>query len=269
MKIEVLICTIGSGIANVPNVLSSPRADVSYLVSFQYSSPADLNLIPDILKERKDVRVLDFANSGLSVNRNQALRHSNGDIILFADDDNRYTDKDFDRILYAFNERPDLDIICFKSEDYDGKLDRDFPKSSFSLETPPRGYFVRSCEIAVRRKADIPSFDINFGLGSPYLAAGEEEIFVFDAVRKGLRVWYFPMTIVRSARETTGKKFASFAAVRRSKGAVLTVRHGIPGAFLRVLKYSLLNVHGMSRIRAFRDMLDGIRYASRLDRYSK
>jgi len=105
MTIEVLICTCGKGILDVPNVLSRKREDVSYLVSFQYASDADKNLIPDELKSRDDVRIYCFNNSGLSVNRNQALRMSKGDILLFADDDNCYTDGDFDRLHFRRCER--------------------------------------------------------------------------------------------------------------------------------------------------------------------
>ena len=266
MTIEVLICTCGKGILDVPNVLSRKREDVSYLVSFQYASDADKNLIPDELKSRDDVRIYCFNNSGLSVNRNQALRMSKGDILLFADDDNCYTDGDFDRLLYTFRECPDKDIICFRSADYDGKLNRTYPTVSFSLEKMPRGYFVRSNEIAVRGNNKYPAFDEHYGLGSEYLAAGEDEIFIHDAIVHGLKVWFFPMTIVSSDSSTTGTKFNSLASVRRSKGAVLAALHGRTGAVLRVIKFALVHVKGMSRVQAFHDMMDGIAYARKIGR---
>ena len=156
MTIDVLICTCGSGILKVSNVLTRSREDVRYIVSFQYDYEAELNLIPDDLLSRKDVDVVKSKSHGLSVNRNNALRSSKGDIILFADDDNRYTWGDFDRILYVFDERPDVDIVCFRSAGYDGALCRDFPKESFNLNRMPHGYYVRSCEIAMRRRNDYP-----------------------------------------------------------------------------------------------------------------
>ena len=76
MTIDVLICTCGSGILKVSNVLTRSREDVRYIVSFQYDYEAELNLIPDDLLSRKDVDVVKSKSHGLSVNRNNALRSS-------------------------------------------------------------------------------------------------------------------------------------------------------------------------------------------------
>ena len=40
MTIDVLICTCGSGILKVSNVLTRSREDVRYIVSFQYDYEA-------------------------------------------------------------------------------------------------------------------------------------------------------------------------------------------------------------------------------------
>ncbi len=266
MTIDVLICTCGSGILKVSNVLTRSREDVRYIVSFQYDYEAELNLIPDDLLSRKDVDVVKSKSHGLSVNRNNALRSSKGDIILFADDDNRYTWGDFDRILYVFDERPDVDIVCFRSAGYDGVFCRDFPKESFNLNRMPHGYYVRSCEIAMRRRNDYPEFDEHFGLGSEYLACGEEEVFIHDALKQDFRIFYYPLTIVRTDSDTTGSQFNKLAAVRRSKGAVLAAIHGAAVAYLHVIKYAAFHVHGMSRLVALKDMCKGIAYAKKIGR---
>ena len=58
MIIEVLICTIGRGIEKAAEVLTLPRNDVRYLISFQYSDSSELDYIPDKLKSREDVHVI-------------------------------------------------------------------------------------------------------------------------------------------------------------------------------------------------------------------
>lgn len=267
MNIEVLVSTIGSGIVHASSVMAPPRDDVKYFISFQYSDESELNLIPDDFRRRSDCRVVAVKSHGLSANRNHALAHATGDILLFADDDNRYTWGDFDRILYVFGERPDADIICFRSATYDGRLARSFPLHSFSLgEMLPRGYYVRSCEMALRRRDGYPQFDLHFGLGSPYLACGEEEVFVHDALSSGFRAYFYPMTIVRTDVATTGSNFERLASVRRSKGAVLAVLHGRTSAVLRAMKYAALHSGKMSRVEALRDMLRGIAYAKKIGR---
>ena len=266
MNIEVLICTIGSGVSRVLSVMAEPRSDVSYLVSFQYVDKSEMEQIPVALKKRSDVRIVPVEGVGLSANRNNALNNARGDILLFADDDNRYSHGDFDRLIYAFGECPDVDALCLRSSDYDGKLHRQYPAKAFNLGNSPHGYYVRSCELALRNNKPFPKFDVRFGLGSEYLACGEEEIFVHDMLRIGRNVWYYPMVIVRTENNTTGERFNESAAVRRSKGAVLAAIHGRYGAALRVLKYAIQNVHGMSKITALHDMFQGVAYAVKIKR---
>ena len=266
MTIEILICTIGKGIIKTVDVLAEPRNDVKYLVSFQYTNDSDLNLVPDELKKRSDVSLFPVCGKGLSANRNYGMRHSVGDIILLADDDNRYTWEDFDRLLDAFHKNPQADVICFRSASYNGCFQRNFPDCSFELNSPPKGYYVRSCEIALRHNNNYPEFDTHFGLGSEYLACGEEEVFVYDLIKRGFKVIYCPVAVVSTASSTTGALFLELASVRRSKGAVLSVIHGYWGALARIIKYAIFNVKGMPRLKALSDMLCGAAYAKRIGR---
>lgn len=265
-SIEVLICTRGARIANVGAVMAAPQEGVSYLVAFQCSSAGERELVPEEVESRSDVRLLEFHDSGLSRNRNHALDAASGDILLFADDDNRYTPASFDAVRRGFEALPNARALCFQSRLYDGELQRQFLSQPFNLLDSPRGYYPRSCEIAVKRGEGVPRFDEHFGLGSGFLACGEEEVFVADMLRNGSEVWYFPAPIVFTASGTTGSQFNASAAVRRSKGAVLAVRHGVAGAVARIAKFSVLNVSGMSRVRAFADMLRGVVYAKGIGR---
>ena len=58
MKLDVLICTIDERIALVPAILLPMRADVNYIVSMQYTDEAYLQQIPQVLRERADVKVV-------------------------------------------------------------------------------------------------------------------------------------------------------------------------------------------------------------------
>ena len=90
MKLDILICTYNERISRIPDMLLPFRPDVSYIVSMQYTDQAFLDHIPDVLRQRPDVRVILLEGKGLSRNRNHCLDASSADIALIADDDCRY-----------------------------------------------------------------------------------------------------------------------------------------------------------------------------------
>ncbi len=257
--IEVLICTIDDGIRKAAKVPMVPQPDVRYLISWQHSQEGDFTL-PAALAGREDVQVIHLKGKGLSANRNHALAHATGDILLLSDDDTHYIPDFFSNIHKAFREHPGADIITFQALDEDGGLIRPYSSTPYRYEERPKGSYVCSWEIACRRRSRLPDFDTRFGLGSSCLACGEEEIFIHTAWRNGLSVCYVPKLVVQTLKETTGTKFLASPAVQRSKGAVLYVMHGAAGAVLRCLKFVLLLPSGTARWQIFRQLCLGINY---------
>ena len=259
--LEILISTINEGINKIPDILLPPRANVKYLVSWQRTGTVRVEE-PSILSERKDVKIVPLDGRGISSNRNNALKNASGDILLFSDDDTIYEPSYFERIKYNFAKYPKADVICFRAIDKDGNFIKRYSSTPFIYANRPRGTHFSSVEIALRRRTDIPFFDERFGLGSKYLACGEEEIFLNDIYKQGLKIIYVPETIVKTDAHTTGKRFRTFAAVRRAKGAVLCTLYGPIGAAARSLKYalSLSEFSYAQRIHFYKDMLAGIRY---------
>lgn len=258
--LELLVCTINEGIRKVPELVLPPKEGVRYLVSWQQTGTVDVAL-PAELQGRTDIKVVTLEGRGLAANRNNALRNASGDILLLADDDCRYRAEYFDRVKHDFAKYPRADCICFRAVDRKGNFLKRYAAQPFTYAKRPRGTYFSSVEIAFRRKPDMPLFDERFGLGSPFLASGEDEVFLFDAWKSGLKVIYLPETIVETEGATTGKRFMTFGAVRRSKGAVLCHLYGAAGATMRSLKYILyLDVDIDTKRRFFHDMLLGIRY---------
>ena len=253
MTLDILICTIDEGIERVPEVLMSPRGDVRYVVSMQYSCPCAgrkshaeergkeletelLKRVPQVLREREDVVLTFLEGRGLSRNRNHALEMATGDILLIADDDNRYTKELIDRIFEAYREHEKADIICFAAESYGGE-----PMKTYPTETMPyrrameQGYYPTSMEMTMRKGVEV-RFDERFGLGSELLCAGEEDVFLKDAQDKGYQVLFVPKVIVRSRYETTGSHFIGNKKLQMSKGATFKYVYGTPNALWRTLK---------------------------------
>lgn len=258
--LEVLICTINERIQKVPDVLLAPIANVKYLISWQQTGTVKVTL-PEALEGRDDVRVVTLEGRGLSANRNHALKHATGDILLLSDDDCRYTPEYFERVLHNFVKYPLADFICFRCVDRKGNFIKRYATRPFTYAKRPRGAYFSSIEIAFRRKTSLPFFDERFGLGSRFLACGEEEIFLFSAWKKGLKIIFVPETIVETDANTTGARFLTYGAVRRSKGAVLCYMYGPLSARLRSIKYIMyLDADIDSKKLFFHDMMMGIRY---------
>ncbi len=261
--LQVLVCTINEGIGRIADALCAPREDVGYVVSWQITQDAAASTLPQQLIERKDVCVVTLRGKGLSANRNNALRHATAPLLLIADDDCRYCDDYFNTIIRAFSEKPEADILAFQGVDEDGRPMRNYPKYSFEYRNRPRFTYFTSWELALRNSPRLPRFDVRFGLGSDYLACGEEEIFVHEASLRGLKIFFIPETIVSTRRETTGKRFETDSRVQRSKGAVLCILHGAAGAFLRSLKEALQRsrLNPVKFFTFFIHLCQGIRYA--------
>ena len=198
MKLNVLICTFDKGIERIPSMLLPPRNDVSYIVSMQYTDNGWLQRVPESLSERKDVSVYFLQGRGLSRNRNNALAHADGDVALIADDDCRYRQDYFDTILRVYTEHPDIDIIQFKINAFDGVPIKKYATYAHPYAKRPKGMYPTSPELTLRVSAvkGKLSFNERFGLGSGCLFCGEEDVFLHDAMQAGLSVWYFPYVVV-------------------------------------------------------------------------
>ncbi len=138
------------------------------------------------------VRVITTHERGLSRSRNMAILHSMGEICLLCDDDEQFKPDYQETILRAFQNLPQADIIAF---DVTGKRTR-LPQKIQRL-----GYFgclkIASYQIAFRRKAILErniKFDVYMGAGSGN-GCGEENKFLLDSLKAGLRLFYVPHTI--------------------------------------------------------------------------
>lgn len=265
MTLEILISTIDNGINSVPDVLTTPMKGVSYLVSWQQSGDVALQDIPEILRYRDDVKVITIKGKGLSRNRNNAIKHATGDICLIADDDVRYNPLRFRSIMETFEEHPSLDVATFKYESYTNH--KRYPSATFDISVRPRGYYVNACEIAFRRKAvqGVIEFNENFGHGVEELPYGETELFINDAVAKGMKCFFFPRVIVSKEASTENPTKVSRPAILMARGAVLRALY----PRWRHIKYwfsaqRISRYTDMSFLTAYVYLLRGGRIAKRL-----
>lgn len=139
-------------------------------------------------------RILSLQQKGLSQSRNLAIDYARGDILLIADDDERFVDSYPSVILESFNQNPKSDVILF-----DVKSNRS--NSTHSNKVFKVGYIgaMKACsqQISFRRssiKEQGLRFDVTMGAGTNN-GGGEENKFLFDCLKHKLHVTHTPKLI--------------------------------------------------------------------------
>lgn len=257
MTLDILICTIDEGIKRVPNVLIPKENGIRYIVSMQYTDEKYIAMIPDILRERDDVTLATLWGRGLSRNRNNAIECSTADILLVADDDNRYTSAQLHKIIEVHEDDADADVILFRSS-----INKYYPHD---VETYSKamadGYYPSSIEISFKKGIGI-KFDERFGLGSDAFVCGEESIFIKDCEDNGLTVICYPYKIVDTVSLSTNN-FVGNHDLQIAKGAVFHYLFGTRETLWRIAKEAAYHaIHSLANpfsIAYF--MLKGMRRA--------
>ena len=172
------------------------------------------------------VTFIESAQRGLSKSRNMAIRNAKADICIFCDNDVEYVDGYEELILNEFKEHPEADVIVF----YIKRKEK--PEPNY-LTKRYMGYLsvmkIFSPEIAFRRKAvqDI-TFNESFGAGSGKYLMGEENIFLYDCLKRHKKILYVPIKIaeLREEESTWFKGYDERFFVSRGAGYAAMSRYG-------------------------------------------
>lgn len=148
----------------------------------------------EIEEESRRVLFVSTLDRGLSKSRNMALDLADSEIGIFCDNDVVFSDDAGQEILDAFAKDQEADIIVFFIQ----RPERKTPIYSSYRDLGYKGAMkVFSPEIAFRTKS-LKKQDLRmneyFGAGAKY-GMGEENIFLFEAIGKGLKVKYCPLKI--------------------------------------------------------------------------
>lgn len=146
------------------------------------------------------IKWLSFNERGVGLNRNNALMRATGDICLFADDDMVYVDGYADIVQKAFEQIPNADVIVFN-------LEEKIPTRYVIPKIQKVSWFnylrYGTARIAVRLfsvKQRGIYFNQCFGGGTEY-SHGEDNLFLTDCLRNGLKIYAYPAYIARLTEE--------------------------------------------------------------------
>jgi glycosyltransferase involved in cell wall biosynthesis len=222
--LEIAISTLGlNGLERIAATEHPAVEGVIYSVACQL--PEGDMVIPKGL-QRPDFKVRFYREKGLSRNRNRSLQAAIGEWILIADDDLSYSREDLINLSTALKQEHSTDIflIRYHGSENHGKI---YPEHRCCLSRMPKGYFVSSIEMLMRRTSvqERVWFNENFGLGSPHLLSGEEDIFIESCVRRGLMVEALPMYIGNHPHDTTSEKNLRNPVIYEAKGAVFRYKY--------------------------------------------
>jgi len=147
---------------------------------------------------------ISLAEKGVGLSRNTALMRATADIVLFADDDVVYKDGYKEEVLKKFDLNPKADILFFNLISLN-------PMRQESLDTKEHklNYFnslrYGACRIAARRNVLLKKniyFSLLFGGGARY-QAGEDSLFITEALKKGCYLFATDSLIGTVAQETS------------------------------------------------------------------
>ncbi len=223
IRLQVLIVTYGSRLTNLINNKLPEIEGVGWLISCQDPDNQLQGIDIRPLMERNDIDLRIYRDRGISNNRNHSLDAASAPYLLLADDDLIFLPEGLKALIKAFDSNPQVDIIALKAK---VNTNRVSPPCETDL---PKLCDVISFEIALRRNSILHAalrFSTLAGIGAPYLGSGEEDLFLLQARRRGLKIRYFPITHVEHPELTTCDHSATSPAVLRAKGAVITALRG-------------------------------------------
>lgn len=156
-----------------------------------------------------DVRIFNFSERGVGLNRNNALFRSDSEICIIADDDIIYYDNYGEILKKAFEENKDADVIIFN-------LDESI-SSRFIIKKKMNINWINftrfgAARIAIRRSSILKkriSFSLLFGGGSIY-SAGEDTLFLRDCLKSGLKIVGLPITVGKLDSDSVSSWFKGY-----------------------------------------------------------
>lgn len=188
MKVSVLVSTMNDNIAIVERM--NIKGDATII------NQTDYNYLEKIPTDTGEVYFKSCTDRGLSKSRNLAIKLTNADICLLADDDTSLEDNYDEIIREAYTKYPDADIIAFRVDSKDEKRQLNRLKEGrvnrlFSMK-------IASVQISFKKDSIVDKklkFDERFGAGSGQYTNGEENIFLYKAIKSGLKMYYYDKKI--------------------------------------------------------------------------
>ena len=142
--------------------------------------------------EGHKIRMISTTERGASKSRNMAVDNAVGDICIMADDDEVFSNDYPEKVLAAYQEKPDADMIAFNVSQTDERMKT---KTIKEFRESPRMQSYGTWSITFRRESVQKRgvrFNEKFGPGSGVIAMSEDSLWCRDAVKNGMKIYQNP-----------------------------------------------------------------------------
>lgn len=180
------------------------------------------------------IRMISTTERGLSNSRNMAIQNANDDICLLSDDDETFETNYEKTILDTFQKLPDADVIAFNVTNKKTRLKPVIQRLQY-LDTLK----IASYQIAFRKDSILKNqilFDPLMGAGSGN-GCGEENKFLLDCLRKGLKIYYSPDVIATVQPQASTWFFGYDEHFFYQRGATTRYYMGLPLSIIYAFYY--------------------------------
>jgi len=197
MKITVLVCTrnrpeiIESCILSV---LNNTYHDFEFLIVDQSADNKTEEIAKEYMSADKRIKYLHLDGQGKSKSLNLGIRNSSGEIIAMTDDDCAVAKDWIENIIKAFEENPDVGIVCGSVVDNAAlvgkKYARKLIKDRKVLGRLSKLFFVADgANMSIKKSVfnALKGFDIFLGPGS-HLFSSEDQDFSYRALKAGFKI---------------------------------------------------------------------------------
>lgn len=199
MKFSLLLPTLGEKPKELRRLFDSLEMQEYKIFEIIIVSQSNFDLIDEIINEYNfQYKHIKIEKKGISIARNEGLKHISGDILHLTDDD-CWFHKDSLKNVYNNIIEKNPDIITFKS--YDPILNK-YPKQFHEKEIMglSKRFLLKQVSYDIytnlnKVKVEDLKFDERFGVGQVY-NSGEENIYLMDLYNKGYKnICYIPEII--------------------------------------------------------------------------
>lgn len=151
------------------------------------------------------VKLISTHERGVGKNRNKALNYASGEYLLCSDQDMIYIDGYPQIVVDAFEKCRKADMIVFNLE----YLNR-FTKGRKATKKIKKVHVWNSMRYGTARVAIKKSLVDKYGLsfstlygGGAKYSSGEDSLFIRDALKKGLKMYYVPTILAQVKQESS------------------------------------------------------------------
>ena len=215
------------------------------------------------------IRVYEFKERGVGLNRNNGLLRCDAEFCLFSDEDIVYNDDYAQCVLEGFQRHPEADILMFNVAAVESRRTYENIRAKrvrwYNYGRYPT--YSMACRVESLRRANV-FFSLLYGGGARY-SNGEDSLFIHDCLKKGLKIYGLPVNIGHENRRQDGDESTWFKGYNRKfffdRGVLY---HDLYGAAAAVFALRFLLTHRkkmcteISVSEAFGFMREGIREGS-------